>query len=135
MLAAARACRRRTHAPSVRRYIDRSMCTSDPRDVRISRVAVVLGSIAACTGIEHLSSTSQKSVVILPGATYDFGMTTEYSTKTTSPSPYFTIRAQSSADDDYVETIKLGPTCGSDFALVMPNALPFEVYCMGGVSY
>lgn len=84
---------------------------------------------------EHLASTSQKAVVFLPGSNYDFGNVTEFTTASTNPDPYFTIRAQSSADDDIVESITLMPTCGSDFALDLQQQLPAEVYCMPGTTY
>jgi hypothetical protein len=107
--------------------------------VRISRrpvaVAVVLGStLLACVAVEHLSTTAQKAVVFMPQTTYDFGPVAVGTTTATSPDPYFTIRAQSETDDDYVTSIVLLPTCGSDFALDLQPPLPgsaAHVYCNG----
>jgi len=96
---------------------------------------VLASTLIACMASEHLASTSQKAVVFLPGSNYDFGNVTEFTTASTNPDPYFTIRAQSSADDDFVESITLMPTCGSDFALDLQQSLPAEVYCMPGTTY
>jgi hypothetical protein len=93
---------------------------------------------AACYQSEHLSSTSQRSVVLMPATSYAFGMVPVGSGVQTVPDPYFTIRAQSETDDDYVDSIVLAPGCGSDFSLDLTNPLPgqgAEVYCMGGTTY
>ena len=73
---------------------------------------VLTTTLVACMEVEHLATTSQKAVVFLPGTSYDFGNVNELSTAVTNPDPYFVIRAQSSADDDFVNSITLVSASG-----------------------
>ena len=101
-------------------------------------VTVVLGvAVAACIETEHLATTAQRTVVLMPGVSYDFGTVPLGMQVPTSPDPYFIIRANSETDDDYVLSITLLPTCGQDFSLDLQPPLPTspaEVYCMGSGS-
>ncbi len=86
---------------------------------------------------EHLSSTDEKLVVLMPTTSYDFGTVPLGQGVATNPDPYFTVRAQSATDDDQV-TVTKSATCGADFKLdlqpPLPN-MPAHVYCSpGGTS-
>lgn len=98
---------------------------------------MVLGTaVAACIEAEHLSQTGQKAVVFLPAMYYTFGNVQVGTGSATNPDPYFTIRAQSQTDNDYVTSVAMvQPGCGSDFSLDLPAAtLPYDVYCSSGSS-
>ena len=100
---------------------------------RAAGAAAVLGvSLLACYAqVEHLSSTGEELVVLMPTTSYDFGTLALNQGSATIPDPYFTVRAQSATDDDQV-TVAKSSTCGGDFKLDLQPPLPgsaAHVYC------